>query len=326
MPLYNIDTPHYLNRRRVFIDADKRETTSPSIWDGHYNLDTLYTKIQAVELINYNIPRSIMPTFVEETIDACGNGITGNNYIDIMLDEVGGAETLTFTVIFPPGKYDAIADLLVDIPTLFSAAMDAAGHAFFNTGNGVTFQAALLLPLTQSTIFQTISLLNGDDELISMKFLFGTGANAGKSAWNVFGFKPNVDNGGEQTLTNTLGLTTLTTFDPLPDSPGNVCPYTYVDITIDEIPELVPFARIFLTDDKDSDCGNHTTNRLIKNKPRILADLPIRKLDKMTIHMKFENNIVPTTEFQTCYDLMFDFLVLVPEQKTPLWAKQTLGY
>ena len=46
----------------------------------------------------------------------------------------------------------------------------------------------------------------------------------------------------------------------------------------------------------------------------------------MTIRLRFENNITPIPAFETGYDLMFDLLVLVPEEKVPVWAKQVLTY
>lgn len=328
MPLYNLNTPHYLNRRRVFIDADERDTEqSRSIWDASYILDRYYSKIQAIELVSYNIPRYIMPTFVNSRVTTDGKTVVGNNKLDIRLADVPETRSLTFTVTFPPGRYDSVSDFTSVLPTLIETAMDAEGDAFFNTGAGVNF-TVFTLPSSfyASDRVQVVSDISGDHTAISMEYLFGTGTNKDSSAWNVFGFKKGTNNGGLRTVVagNSL-MTPITLYDPVPDSEFTVAPYRYIDVYIQEAPELNPVARIFMTDEKTTS-ANYTTNQLVQNRPRLLTDLPLRKLQNINVRLEFEGGILPTEEFECGYDLIFDFLVLSPEQDRPKWTNQQLTY
>lgn len=327
MPLLRLDIPHYLNRKRLFIDADQRDTgLSESIWNGTYILNDFYTKIQSIELVSYNIPRFIMPTFVETSTDSNGNVIQGNNKLDIRLADVPETQSLTFTVTFPPGRYESIDDLKAIIPDLFESTMDAQGDPFFNTGAGVSFTTPVPGFTTAAQSMEIVSEIGGNNELITMEFLFGSGTNSDQSVWNVFGFLHDQDNGGYQLVNPGNALVApFILYDPVPDSAATITPYRYVDIYIDEAPELSPVARVFMTDEKTSN-GNYTTNDWIQNKPRLLKDLPIRKMNTITIRLVFENNIVPVEEFQCGYDLIFDLVLLVPEQTIPCWTKQQLTY
>lgn len=328
MPLFTLDTPHYINRRRVFIDADERDLAkSRSIWNAHYSLDEYYSKIQSIELVSYNIPRYIMPTFVNSRITALGENVVGNNKLDIRLADVPETVSLTFTVTFSPGLYASVSDLTSVLPTLIETQMDAEGDANFNTGVGVNFTVYTLPSSTYaSDRVQVISDISGDHTAISMEYLFGSGDNTDDSAWNVFGFKKGVDNGGyRQVVAGNASMTAIELFDPVPDSEFTVSPYRYIDVYIDEAPELSPVARIFMTDEKTTS-ANYTTNQLVDNKTRLLNDLPIRKLSTITVRLEFEGKIIPTEEFECGYDLVFDFLVLSPEQDTPKWTKQQLTY
>ena len=234
MPLYNNDKSNYINRRRLFIDSDERDSTSQSIWDGRYLLLDYHTNVQGMELINYNISKSIMPTFVEVSDS---NEVTrGNNFVDIKLNSVGGG-VLNFTVEFPPGRYDSIASLIADIPVIFAAQMEDESHGYYNVANGVTFDSFLLLIGANSSLFKTVCLKDGIEMLIDMTFLFGTGPNASNSAWNVFGFKEGIDNGGIQQLT-TYGMPAGIEYSPIPDFNGSVfsvelrCPSNDCSVTI----------------------------------------------------------------------------------------------
>lgn len=325
MPLFDTPTPFYINRIRIFIDSDDKDAEqSESNWDGVYHLGAQYTNIQSIELVSYNIPRSIMPTFVETYTNTNGNTVRGNNKLDIRLADVPETRSLTFTVTFAPGRYLNISALTDEIPTLFGDAMDAAGDAFFNTGAGIAF---VVFSATSSTNadapqFKVQVENGGDPTLVSMEYLFGTGTNADQSPWKVFGFPEGQDNGGYQELNDGGGLYAPTIlYDPTPSAPASVTPYRYIDVYIKEMPELTPVARIFMADAQTNE-GNFTTNQLINNKPRLLQDFPVRKLDTLTIRLEFEDGIMPTVEFEDGYDLIFDMLVLVPEQNIPRWANK----
>jgi hypothetical protein len=286
----------------------------------------MYTKIQSIELVSYNIPRAIMPTFVEAAIDPSGNAIVGNNKLDIRLADVPETQSLEFTVTFPPGRYESIEDFTDTIPALFGDAMDAEGDAFFNTGAGVAFVVISSTIDSVANIFSVISEIGGNNELISMEYLFESGVNTNNSAWNVFGFVQGEDSGGLQTVNVGNGLLAPTIiYDPVPTSAATVRPYRYIDVFIDEAPELSPVARIFLTDETTQE-SVYTTNKRIQNRVRLLKDLPIRKMSTMTVKIQFENNIVPTEEFECGYDFIFDLMVLSPEQSIPCWTEQQLTY
>jgi hypothetical protein len=197
MPLYSIDTPHYLNRKRVFIDTDLRnQDLSNSPYDAVYNLPELYEKVQSIELVGFNIPRSIFPTFVQETVHEDGTRNAGNNLLDIRLRDVPFTRELVFTVAFPEGYFRNSQEIADIIPDLFETTMDAQGDPFFNTGAGVGFTANIDVATGAGGLLFTESNIGGNPNVIAMEYLFQTGANKGNSAWKVLGFQENQDIGG----------------------------------------------------------------------------------------------------------------------------------
>ena len=330
MPLYKIDTPHYLNRKRVFIDTDLRNPDlSVSPYNCVFNLDTQYEKVQSIELVGYNIPRFILPTFVQAKTHEDGTTSAGNNILDVRLRDVPFTRELVFPVEFPESYFRTSAEMTAMIPGLFEAAMDAQGDAFFNTGAGVGFTATVDTTQGREGTILVISDISGDETVISMEYLFATGDNKENSAWKVMGFIENQDVGG-----TTLAIPTAFN-DPYPSRPPLLVPFRFLDIFIDEFDELNPIARVYLTDrytiieETYFDTGNHldhsSYNRL--QAPRLLSSEPLRKIDTFNMTIRFEDNIRPFEEFRHLgMDFIFDMIVLSPEQEIPCWVEQRLTY
>ena len=331
MPLYNINTPHYLNRRRIFIDTDLRDPEmSINQYDSVYRLDDLYQKVQSIELVAFNVPRAIFPTFVERQTHEDGTDNTGNNLIDIRLRDVPLTQELVFTVTIPPSYFKTATELSTVLGPLIESTMDAQGDAFFNTGAGVAI--SLFVDTTTSPNEKIIynSAIGGNSTIISMEFLFETGTNVADSAWKVLGFIKNQDAGGYDV--DTGGFITN---DPLPSRAVLLQPYRYIDISIEEFPELSPIARIFVTDESiTSDTaflsGQPPANASSYNRlkgPRLLSSNPLRHIDTFHLRIRFEGNVRPLPEFDHLgMDFTFDMLILSPEQAIPCWVEQRLAF
>lgn len=330
MPLFSIDTPKYLNRKRVFIDTDFRNLEqSTSEYDCVFNLDTQYEKVQSIELVAFQVPKFIVPTFAQQKTHENGTQGAGNNMLDIRLRDVPFTRELVFSVEFPESYFTTTQELANMIPGIIEAAMDAEGDAFFNTGAGVNITTSIET-LYQGQMLRILSDIGGDQTLISMEFLFGSGANKDTSAWKVLGFMEGVDVGG-QSITTTFGATN----DPFPTRVPLLKPFRYLDIFIDEFDELSPIARVYLTDkytsvDQLFAPTNNPTDHESHNKllaPRLLSSQPLRYIQTFNMRIRFEDNIRPFEEFQRFgMDFIFDMIILSPEQSIPIWVEQRLTY
>lgn len=325
MPLFRINTSHYLNRKRVFIDSDdKIVELSRTAYDTVYDLGELYEKVQSIELVNYNIPRSIVPTFVAERFTDDGLLVNGNNKLDILMTDFPVTISLQWTCTLAQSRFTDVTELAAYLQEALNDQMNALGDPFFNISNNVDWTVTANNN-SGSSQFVGFNLefrarQNGDETLITSEFLFGSGPNKDNAPWNVLGFEPGVDNGGYQDLTN--GILTAVIYDPVPDRIATVTPYRYVDVLIEEAPELAPVARIFMTDR----LNRYTTNRRVINRTRLLSANPIRKISTMRVKLVFEGGIVPPDEWDTGYDLTFDFVILSPEQTIPCWTQQEFVY
>lgn len=324
MPLEDLSTGYYLNRKRIFIDTDFRESNSESIYNGTYSLGDFIEKVQSIELVGFNIPKAILPTFIEEKTHPDGTKQQGNNIVDIRLRDVPFTRELVFSVELPVGRFTTAQQLADIIPTFYEAAMDAQGDAFFNTANNVGFTAVVDQTQFAGELILVRSNQLGNNLAISMEYLFETGVNRENSAWKVLGFQEGQDTGGTNV---NIGFTLN---DPYPDRQTLLTPFTYVDVFVREFPELSPVARIFLTDEYDALEEDLTLkeetftshNKLLA--PRLLSSQPLRHLDELQVNLRFQDNMRPLDEFEQGMDLIFDLIILSPEQEIPCWVNQEI--
>jgi len=114
--------------------------------------------------------------------------------------------------------------------------------------------------------------------------------------------------------------------DPLTSGVQSNCsidtePYRYIDIELGQIPQFKPFARIYIS-------GDSTRNEFKRPQDtpehiRLLTD-PLRRLDKLNIKLKLQDDKAPNHEIITGHDLSFEVLSLEPTNVLPDWVDQRL--
>ena len=335
MPLPDFTSTKYLDRHRVFVSSDNKRAEGQTFWDGLYSIGKQLRDVVSIEVVGYNIPRSIFPTFVAESRLPDGTLRAGNNKLDVRVTDVPVTQSLTFTVTFPEGVFSSLSVFSGDISQELNDAMDAAGDPVFNTSNNYAFvntstgNAALSAALGKldGTFTAPVFRYTGDASLASSEFLFGTGENAANSAWKVLGYDQGVDSGGPS-------LTAPgTTFDPIPVRATNTDPFTYVDVVVAEARERNPVKRIFT-----QELGIGSNSRLANAVPSeyvqtangnrrwtslLLIDNPIRQLKELNISLEFQDGAIPPVSHQLHYDLILDLIYLTPESEIPDWVQQT---
>jgi hypothetical protein len=329
MPLLDVDRPKYVDRRRVYLDSAERDPdNSRSRYHAVFPLERPMHKVVSAELVGFNFARCILPTFVAASTREDGTPVRGNNMLDVRLTDAADppTQTLEFSVALPEGRFASVYLLKTALPAVIEAAMDAAGHGAFNTAGGTSIAAEddawdegtdkaggdwLFLRARQG----------GDASLVRMEFLFGSGAHARDSCWNVLGFREGVDAGGGGAFSA----------DPVPARAVALQPYRWVDVFVDEIPELRPLARVHIADghsrspsaylvegepSRDSDADGQRAHEWVRHAPRFLVDA------RLTLRLEFEGGVLPLEEFDRDYDLVIEFVVVSPEQGVPCWTRQ----
>jgi len=259
MPLQAFDTQSYIRRVRVFVDSDQRDTNlSKSPFDFVYDLGTEYEKVASIELVDFNVRRDISQTFYTKT-----STTNGNNFIDVQMRNLGsGAQTLEFTVEIPPRNYTSGEELAADLTVLFNDAMNATADPFFSSvgtsphtwtvsiGSFNGFLSVLNTDKTSRFYFvATVAVATppGDYEQ-SIKFLFGSGPNKEHSAHHTLGFVKADTQDPFGTLTIIYVFSTADKKTPLQLYFGDLQGFPWVDVRVEEVPELDPVARINLAD------------------------------------------------------------------------------
>lgn len=335
MPLPDFTSTKYLDRHRVFIASDDKRAEGQTFWNGLYTVGKQLRDVVSIEVVGYNIPRAIFPTFVAESRLPDGTLRPGNNKLDVRVTDVPVTQSLTFTVTFPEGGFGNSVVFSGDITQRLNDAMDAAGDPVFNTSNNYEFVSTATgnsalnnaLAYFDGTFTAPVFRYTGDASLASSEFLFGSGENAANSAWKVLGYDQGVDSGGP-TLT-----APGTTFDPIPVRATNQNPFTYVDVVVAEARERNPVKRIFTQElgiGSNSLIANAipadfvlTANGNRRWTSLLLIDNPIRQLKELNISLEFQDGAIPPASHQLHYDLILDIIYLTPESAIPDWVKQT---
>lgn len=325
MPLQALDSQSYIRRVRLMIDSDKRDKAeSKSPFDFVYNLNNLYEKVVGIELVGYNMKRDAQQMFTADS-----GTFAGNNYVDVFMDDVATqTNPYYFTVVIPERDYTSQTELAADLVTLFNTAMDAGGHAFHNTANLVFWAHTVIFSIglgSNAVIDHVIEEGAGANiDTVVGQYLFGTGANAHRSAARPLGFPDGRDTNALFTYSfSFLGFpATQTENTPFILAETRLDPYRFIEVRIEQFPELDPVARIPLLTDNDAtpqsiDEANANV-RLLTN--------PVNNIDTMHIKLTLPDNRPPAENSFGGFDLVFDLLLLSPETKIPGWVKQKFLY
>lgn len=315
MPRTNVsnNAEVYIKRERVFVDPEGRDRTrSKSQSSFVFPLNNLYEEVQGIELVEFNVTGSILRTFY-----ATEGSHMGNNKVDIYMEDTAtGTNTLSFTLEMPSATYDTTAELAAALQTQLNAQMDAQGDAFHNTSNDVEW--TVTVSATENVLGATNVLIftvedNSVADSIEANFLFGTGANKREAAWKVLGFSEGVD-----TAVFSLGGTNY--YSPVPAFSPTLRPFRYVDVFVDQFPELRPVARLFITGE-----GSYVRERVVQKGTRLL-DTPVKNIQNMNIRLTLANERPIPSVIQHGVDLVFDIFVVSQEQKVPGWLQQSFEF
>lgn len=309
MPLQALDAQSYIRRTRLLVNSDQRATSSNSQFDFVFELPSPFEKVIGLEMVGYNMKRDVQQTFYPDQ-----GFFKGNLFIDVYMDRANALDTpYYFTIELAPRDYTDLADLQADLQAALNDTMDAGGHPTFNTG----FISWTVTSATTRGVTMIYYELNNSSYF--GQFLFGSGPNAHRSAAKVLGFVEGVDsNAYVEYDAGLFGTGFYNT--PQTTSFVALAPWRYIDVHIDEFPELKPVARIPFFD-----ATTTLYERSDASAPRLLEQ-PVKRLDSMRFRLTLPDGRPPLERSLGGYDLVFDVLTLSPETGIPAWVQQKLVY
>jgi hypothetical protein len=349
MPLQTVEehVKPTLNRRRIFIDSSTNETSlerfsgAPTtdvqeVWRRYnratFTLPTPIDKPLGISLTGFNFNRRILPTFHDRYVNGRGETVPANNILDCRFVIEG--VTYTGTATIKPGYYEYRDDLTEELEkTILEALVDSGGPDYLG------FRVQYLLN-TRSLDFYIGAFSNRPN--YSLEFLFGTGPNKNESPWYELGFDRGVDVGG---LRNDGRVGS--SYAPVPLREATLQPYRYADVFVHEYSDFEPVARINLcTGDIErverNETGlpegqllfadevgiNTSTDQLRSGSVHpnmLLFEAPPRRMDKITVSVRFAQGIEPYPELDDDFDLVFDVTFMSRLTQIPAQVSQTLA-
>jgi hypothetical protein len=321
MPLLKLDRPLHVRRERVFVDSQQRDRDlSRDEFDIVFRLPRRLQNVQAVEVVDYNVPSDIAPTFFADA-----PGLPGNNMLDVEMERVSTGDTLAFTVELDTEVfYATYGDMVEGVRAQIEAAMDVQGDAFFATGNDLLVKAEANVAevldgaeqgLTNFYLQHDVAAPATPEEA-RLRFLFGTGPNRGRSPARVLGF----DEGADTVVVGpaTVFFGTAVQSETRGYKIAALRPSRYVDVFLKEaqpgLRQGAPLARLPL-----ADASFLRVPRRV-DRPRLLLD-PIRALDRLSLRLRLEGGRPPAPATgHDGWDLVLDLLVLADRPAVPEWA------
>lgn len=282
MPLLgDVTTNAYVKVQRLFTSSRQRTAKSKGTYEYTIDLSESISKLIGIELTGYSLPTDLAPSFL-----APSNGFGGNDTVDFALR--AGLLVKTFSFEWP-NKMFTYNTYTPALQTLLQNAL--TGDPDFG---GTEFLVSEKFDETTSITVSTPG--------VDLSFLWLTGANRTRSAYQQMGFD-RVD----------------TTFSTTVQSPNvtRLSPFTYCDVSVQEIPEFSPLKRIYLDN----------SARLVKNDPgvsrtRLLAGQPNRILRTLTVRLTLEGGGFAPDGKE--HDLNFTLFCMQPEiASLPSWLKQS---
>jgi hypothetical protein len=297
MPLQTPKGPNYVKINTIYVNSEDRETGSVGPYDYVIRLTNEIQYVIGMELTSYNLPSSLAPTFV-----AAGSGFDGTNKLDFALSN--GVITTVFSTEWPEKNYtyqNLNAPYLSYLDTLASL-LDKAIDSDPDFGNGGANET--FFDVDPDPEERTVVVARGTG-VTGLQFLFGTGPNAKDSAQLAMGFA------------NADTPIALTTTSP---SPTNLNPFSFVDVSIVQIPEYTPLSRVYMTNNL---AFGTTRNEQRVTRSRLLSSQPIHRLKEIRIKLTLANGVVPPSTTGLAHDLVFTVFSLANEDSVPSWVNQT---
>lgn len=306
MPLAYFNQWHYVLCKRIFIDTDERDLSrSPSAFNSYHELEELYEKIVAMELVSWNIPFDVVPTFFTDS-----SVQPQNNLLDIYLEDIPHTVDLTLTVVLNGTGYSTPEDLGASLVAQIETAMNATylTQVDWLTSGGVVSTrfhyrvdeyGRLLIYCRRDAVVDSAN----------MQYLFFSGPSNGFTPYEVLGFASASD-------TDVIAVPGPVTY-PLPSFPPLLSVYRCVDVSINEAPEFKPLRRIIMTG-SDFDTYN------VVRRNYMLMTRPINNLQSLRVRTSLADGSEPALRSTAGIDIVLELLVAAQEQTVPSWVQQVL--
>ena len=280
MPLQPDYAQDFVNVKVINVDTDTNVISKTNPADVRVRLEDTFDRVVAMEVENYQVPYASLSQFTDATkidFQLRNPNIFGGNWKDF-----------TAVIALKPVLYNTpelpVADLLSTLTETFASAIykdpDFGGKCDIvplpDTGETTRL-------LVRTLAYPPFAAWPGYGST-ECRFLFGTGPNKEESAGTVLGFN-DVD------VTSSPVVIDGTNFQiATPPNRATLNKYRFVDLYIDEFPEFQPFHRIYVP----TIASNVTT--LPENSSRVrLLTQPPRKLKELTLRIRIQGNLKPTT-------------------------------
>jgi hypothetical protein len=272
------------------------------------HLDQLYEKIVAMELVSWNMPFDIAPCIFEESLLS-----RANNLLDVEIEDVPSVLGIqAYTVVLKEEGFKTVEDMAISITGQLNSALQVANDVYL-WDSGENAPAANEIAWHYSVLDGKISFFAQSRSIpnsMLSRFMFSTGPSAGSTPALTLGFTTEAD-----TLTSMSPLLV----NPVSTFPVILSPLRFVDVFIDEISELRPVVRIPMSGDL------YSTDRWHRNSFRLLTN-PIRNMQEIHVSLRMVGGAAPESVSTNGFDMIFDLLLLAPEQTVPTWVNQSLAY
>ena len=284
MPFHEIDGDSYLAVTKVYVNSsdDRGDGTNSRF---RVPLNTELRNVVSVELTGYAIPRSVAPTIPAAT-----------SYVDFHVIE-DGITRYDFSFQIPQTSFT--------VDTLSSYLEDTMDELVSDE-----IRASLYYVVTPSdnNVLEFIFGWADDFHTYTWGLDFKTGPNSATSAYAQLGFE-------QEDYTSTSRSLRQQEINAV--VPVALSTFRYVDITLEEIPELQPIKRVFIGDTADYTLVNQNVaprTRIITNTERSA------RLRYITINASLAGG---EELLDITYDLEFTIYNLQATENVPQWVNES---
>ncbi len=299
MPLQLPRTNAYCKVQRAFIS--NKDRVDGTDYDYTVRLKNPIDYVVGAEVIDFSFNNNLASPFV------------GHNKLDFRLKNpaIFGGNWKTLTAIIPLENYtyDTQLNTTNSYVSVVQQAMNIAIYSDADFANkiDVVFE---LEPAERTEInIRTLAyppLVTwpgyGSTEA---EFLFGTGPNKDENPSEIMGFPKDTD--FPFTIVTDDGILVAKALSPFST---NLNRFRYADVLVDEFSEYKPLYRALLSRNEiyqQEQDSNQTRTRLLTN--------PVRKLEKMTIRIRLQGDVVPSAIEE--HNISFILVYLSNEQVLP---------
>jgi hypothetical protein len=294
-----------------------------------------------MELVGWNVNSFFASTFIgryntnfpTQLGDTQRSGIPGAHTYDILVQDENNIDSIIIPAdleLLVPGVVP-ISSCWVPFATRLEVSVLVGLHILFAFTYLFAFTATTI-SATDTTLVVTVDSdgklqiyfyrTAGPNEPMPCFLLFKTGPSADDNAGRAAGFVDNEDTVLPE-LTETVGFGSGFNYVVTGDFLVNVMPFRYMDVNVREVEQdFTPLARIYLNRTVADDpvyvrpCNEGMNTRLLSN--------PIRRLDRLSIHLTLEDKYRMTPENNESHQLTFDVISLAQVPAVPKWISQRL--